>query len=211
MNYLLFIGIKFNYKSQFNQVNKNQNESILKETLQFLIEILFKMHDFFPRYMNLIQNHGGPNRDFFFSRTRYCPVMLYDQLLVTDSRVKLIMGDSFKCAPSLSFAHTHWNRTLLTIILAIHWKHDGKSMIIVTVVTLGSLVAGELHIALEAPPTMCCGSKNLFFLFLSWCVYMYMYSCVREHIGVHIHAHASEGQSLTLNVSLDDSPPYLLR
>lgn len=65
MNCLLFIDIKFNYKSQFNQVNKNQNESILKETLQFLIEILFNMHDFFPRYMNLIQNHGGPSRDCF--------------------------------------------------------------------------------------------------------------------------------------------------
>lgn len=187
MNYLLFIDIKFNYKSQFNQVNKNQNESILKETLQFLIEILFKMHDFFPRYMNLIQNHDGPNRDFFFSRTRYCPVMLYDQLLVTDSRVKLIIGDSFKCAPSLSVAHNHWDRTLLTIVLAIHWKHDGKSMIIVTVVTLGSLVAGELHIALEAPPTMCCGSTNLFSLSFLVCLYVcgYVLMCERAHRCAH--------------------------
>lgn len=128
MNCLLFIDIKFNYKSQFNQVNKNQNESILKETLQFLIEILFKMHNFFPRYMNLIQNHGGPSRDCF-SRTCYCSVMLYDQLLVTHSRVKLIMEYSFKCAPSLSFAHNHWDKTLLDNhidnSLETQWKvHD---------------------------------------------------------------------------------------
>lgn len=130
MNSLLFIDIKFNYKSQFNQVNKNQNKSILKETLQFLIEILFKMHAFFPRYMNLIQNHGGPIRDFF-SRTRYCSVMLYDQLLVTDSRVKLIIEYSFKCAPSLSFAHNHWDKTLIDNhignSLETQWKVHGNS------------------------------------------------------------------------------------
>lgn len=60
--------------------------------------------------------------------------MLYDQLLVTDSRVKLLIY-SFKCAPSLSFAHNHWDKHSLTIILATPWKHNGKSMVVVTVLT----------------------------------------------------------------------------
>lgn len=49
INYLIFNDIKFNYKSQFTQVNKNQSESILKKTLQFLTEILVKVPCYLPK------------------------------------------------------------------------------------------------------------------------------------------------------------------
>lgn len=54
-------------------------------------------------------------------------------------------------------------------------------MVIVTVVTIDSLVAGELHIALEAPPKMCCVSINLFSLSFLVCVYVcgYVLMCER--------------------------------
>lgn len=38
-----------------------------------------------------------------------------------------------------------------------------------------------------------------------------VYSGVRGHIRMHFLVHVYRGQSLTLNVSLDDSLPYLLR
>lgn len=151
--------------------------------------------------------------EIFFPRTRYCSVMLYDQLLVTDSRVKLIIEYSFKCAPSLSFAHNHWDKALVDNhignSLETQWKVHGNSHSSDHRLFSGWWIAYSLR---GTSQNVLCVNKP-FFRFLSWCVYMYvgMYSCVRQHVGVHIHVHACGGQSLTLDVSIDNTSPYLLR